>query len=61
MAEDHTKQYRYTLMVCQRAKDGYWIADEVKIKTDVKEEIEGMLKFALDAAKKQLAELNKKE
>ena len=59
MADDHTKQYRYTLMVCQRAKDGRWIADEVKIKSDVKEEIEGMLKYAVDVAKKQLAELNK--
>lgn len=58
MAEDHTKQYRYTLMICQRAKDEKWIADEVKIKTDKKEEIDGMLTYALDVAKKKLAALN---
>lgn len=61
MAETETKAWRYTLMLCQRAKDGRWIADEVKIKTDTKEEIEGMLKYALDVAKKQLAALNKQE
>lgn len=59
MVEDHTKQYRYSLNVCQRAKDGRWIADEVKVKSDVKEEIEGMLKYAVDVAKKQCEEANK--
>lgn len=57
--EQVIKLPRYTIGFKQLAKDGKWIAEEVKVRADTEAGLDEFIGDALKLVKENLAELNK--